>query len=287
MYALSKHYRQRRAFITGAGAGLGRALCEELARDGWTIGVADINVAAIETLIPVIKTHGGKALPYVLDIADKGAYERAAAAFLQETAGIDVLINNAGIGDTYDFHLCSDAVWERIDRINRKGVIYGCQLFVPTMREQQSGTIVNVASVAAFCCPPGLTAYATSKAGVTALSECLYAELKYLGVRVSVVFPFMVNTNLFCYDHLSIRSRRSAQQLMKWFGVSPKTTAQVILRKAGRGRLYIPTSILAAWFFWFKRYAPQLFMTIQAILARRFDKKYVVLPGDKPRYIVP
>ena len=195
--------------------------------------------------------------------------------FSRKTKGIDLLINNAGVGDVYDFHECSNAVWERIDRINKNGVVYGCQVFVPKMREQKSGTIINIASVAAFCSPPGLSAYAATKAAVTALSECLYAELRHLGVRVSVVFPFIVNTQMFRYNNLSSQSRVSHTQLIKWFGISPKTTAQVILRKAGRRRLYIPTSALAGFFFWFKGQAPQLFMTLHALLAQRFNKKYV------------
>lgn len=273
MYALSKQYPKRRAFVTGAGAGIGRALSEELAVDGWTIGIADIDVAALNALEVRIVSLGGKAVRCVLDVSDGAAYSRAAALFLLETGGIDLLINNAGIGDVQDFDICTNETWRRIDGINRLGVVHGCQAFLPTMRVQRAGSVINVASVAAFASPPGLTAYASSKAAVMALSESLYCELYPLGVRMSIAIPFIVVTDLFSYESRSAQSQQSAAQLKRWFGATPKATADVILRKAARGRLYIPTSWTAWLLFGFKRHAPQLFMQVQAQSAQKFNAK--------------
>ena len=82
MYVLTKRYQEKRAFITGAGAAIGRALCEELAKDGWTLGIADVNSAVLSELTESIKTLGGKTLPYVLDVSDRNAYGLVAEEFL-------------------------------------------------------------------------------------------------------------------------------------------------------------------------------------------------------------
>lgn len=103
MYQLSVTHPQKRAFITGAASGLGKAFCSELAKDGWTIGMADINVKELEQVVRDIKLQGGKPLLFPLDVSDKDAYKKVAEDFLLQAGGIDLLFNNAGVGDGSSF----------------------------------------------------------------------------------------------------------------------------------------------------------------------------------------
>lgn len=270
MRKLTTQYPRRRAFVTGAGAGIGRALCHALARDGWAVGVADFNPAAAEQVAREVDEQGGLGTRYVFDVSDADAFRDAAESFLGENDGCDLLVNNAGIADLYEFHECSNEVWQKIDATNRLGVIYGCQAFVPTFIRQRSGTIVNVGSVASFASPPGLSAYSASKASVLAITECLYAELRPHRVHAALAIPFIVSTDLFSYADRSAKSRASATQLQRWFAKSPAQTASAILDQAARRRLHILTSASARALFSCKRHFPQGFMDLQALLSHRF-----------------
>ena len=99
MYLLTQKHPKKRAFITGAASGLGKAFAIELAKEGWTIGMADINLKELELAASIIETLGGKPLQYPLDVSDKDQYKKVAEDFLSKVDGIDLLFNNAGVGD--------------------------------------------------------------------------------------------------------------------------------------------------------------------------------------------
>ena len=99
MYQLSLTYPLKRAFITGAASGLGKALALELANDGWTIGMADLHMIALEAAGQEIEIAGGVPLIFPLDVSDKDQYRDVVKVFLRTTGGIDLLFNNAGVGD--------------------------------------------------------------------------------------------------------------------------------------------------------------------------------------------
>ncbi|MCX6263582.1 MAG: SDR family NAD(P)-dependent oxidoreductase, partial [Bacteroidetes bacterium] len=125
MLALSTTYPQKRAFITGAASGLGKAFCMDLARDGWTIGMADNNVTALELAATDIQNAGGRPLLFPLDVSDKDQYQQVAAHFLAQAGGIDLLFNNAGVGDGSVFEDYSLENYEWMVGINQMGVLYG------------------------------------------------------------------------------------------------------------------------------------------------------------------
>src|SRR5215218_8377046 len=118
-YKLTSTYPSRRAFITGAASGLGKALCMELAQDGWTLGIADINAALLEVAAKEFQTLGAKIIPFTLDVSDKDAYKKVADDFLTQAGGIDMLFNNAGVGDGGNFEEYSLENWEWMIRINQ------------------------------------------------------------------------------------------------------------------------------------------------------------------------
>jgi len=103
MYQLSQTHPQKRAFITGAASGLGKAFCIELAKDGWTLGMADINVKDLAIAADEIEKLGGHPLVFAFDVSDRHQYQLVAEDFLAQAGGIDLLFNNAGVGDGGSF----------------------------------------------------------------------------------------------------------------------------------------------------------------------------------------
>jgi short-subunit dehydrogenase len=282
MYQLSQLHTAKRAFITGAASGLGRAFSHELAADGWTIGMADINETELAAAAAEVEAAGGKALTYRLDVSDKVQYQKVAEAFLSDAGGIDLLFNNAGVGDGSPFEEYALENYEWMTGINQLGVVYGCYYFIPAMKKQQSGHILNTASAAAIGCAPTMGAYnmtkATlvksrctsygkdlnknwleTKAAVVAISETLYGELMDHGIQVSCIQPTYFKTNVIQYARGGALVKKATQMFIDRSGLEAKEVAQEILARAGKKELYIilPKSARTMWNM--KRLAPTWF----------------------------
>lgn len=256
MYKLSQQHPKKRAFITGAGSGLGRELCLELAKDNWTIGICDIMESNLNETAGMISKNGGKPIPYVLNVADRKAYETVAQQFLSEAGGIDLLVNNAGVGDAEIFEEYGLDNWEWLVGINQMGVIYGCHYFIPAMKKQKSGQIINVASIASVAVPPTMSAYNTTKAAVKALSETLYAELKPFNVGVSVMMPFFFRTNITQHARGTSGNGKMAHYMVHGSSVAANTIATQTLELVGKGKFYILLPKEAKYIFRMQRFFP-------------------------------
>lgn len=188
----------KRIFITGGASGLGRALAECAARDGYRVCIGDIHdarlaetLAHLETLAPG-RGHRAERC----DVRRTEDLERVARLLEREWGGVDTVVNNAGIAAGGPIDEVGLAEFERVVDINLMGVVRGCAVFVPLFKRQGAGHIVNVASLAGIVHIPKMTAYNAAKAGVVALSETLRMELAPHGVDVSVVCPSFFRTNL-------------------------------------------------------------------------------------------
>lgn len=278
MYQLSSFHPKKRAFITGAASGLGRALALELAGDGWTIGMADINLKELEEAAAAVKQQGGHPLVFPLDVSDKGQYAKVAAAFLEEAGGIDLLFNNAGVGDGSPFEEYSLDNYEWMVGINQMGVVYGCYYFIPAMKKQRSGHILNTASAAAIGCAPTMGAYNMTKAAVVAISETLYSELMDHNIQVSCIQPTYFRTNVVQYARGGEIVKKATEMFIQKSGLEADTVAKEILTRAGNRELYIilPKDARKMWFF--KRLAPTWFrkkVKEQFMLAMNKAKKRI------------
>lgn len=259
-YKLSKRFPKKRAFITGAGGGLGRVLSTELATNGWAIGISDINEAGLKETAEMIVKAGGKAHTYTLDVANSDQYETVAQEFLTTAGGIDVLINNAGVGDGGIFGEYKTENWKWIVGINQMGVVYGCHNFVPVMKKQKSGQIINIASAAAFMALPTMAPYNVTKAAVLALSETLYAELMQDNVDVSVVCPTFFKTNVMQHSRGDQAQKKAGQKMVDKSGIEPIEVAQKILSEAGNKKFYIVHPFSAKVLFRIKRLFPKILL---------------------------
>lgn len=277
MYLLSRSHPAKRAFITGAASGLGKAFCIELAKDGWNLGMADINVKELETAATEINAFGGKTWIYPLDVSDKEQYAKVAQAFLADAGGIDLLFNNAGVGDGGAFEEYGLENYEWMVGINQMGVVYGCHYFIPAMKKQRSGHILNTASAAAIGCAPTMGAYNMTKAAVVAISETLYGELMDHNIQVSCIQPTYFRTNVVQYARGGELVKKATQLFIEKSGLEADTVAQEILNRAGKKELYIilPEAARKMWLFkrlaptWFRKKVKEQFMAAMSKAMRR------------------
>jgi NAD(P)-dependent dehydrogenase (short-subunit alcohol dehydrogenase family)/pimeloyl-ACP methyl ester carboxylesterase len=239
--------------ITGAGSGIGRATALEFAEHGAEVIVTDIDRQAAERTAQLASSLGPRASAYLLDVSDRGAMERF-GTIVRESHGIpDILINNAGVAVAGPFFDTTVADWERIIDVNLWGVINGCQVLGGLLVEGgMGGTIVNLASAAAYLPTRSLPAYATTKAAVLALSQCLRAELAQAGVGVVAICPGFVHTNITNsarYVGLDAAQEQAAKQratkLYRLRNFTPRHAARDILRAVERDVPVVPITIEA------------------------------------------
>lgn len=254
--ALGSKYPAKRAFITGAGSGLGLAFALELASNGWHIGLADVDADRLAAAATVVINAGGTPTTYAFDVAEYDKFGDAVADFVAQLDGIDIAINNAGIGCGGKFDEVPIELFQQVVNTNLMGVVHGCHLFVPIMKRQGSGHILNVASAAAFVAAPRMSAYNTSKAGVLALSETLRGELHDDGVMVSVLMPTYVRTNIGADAIGTPGDKAIAEMLVDQSQLSAQEVARKTLEKMGAGVFYIILPSEARNLWRLKRYFP-------------------------------
>jgi NAD(P)-dependent dehydrogenase (short-subunit alcohol dehydrogenase family) len=185
----------RRAVITGAGSGLGRASAIRLAGDGFAVACVDVRAAAAAQTAGEITDAGGQACWVGCDISDEQSVEAGVDDILRQLGGIDVVVNAAGIasvGHTLEVTL---EEWRRLLDVNLTGTFLMARATLPALLESR-GAMINVASIAALRGWRYMAAYAATKGGIVALSRSLAVEYGGRGVRVNVVCPGGIDTPL-------------------------------------------------------------------------------------------
>jgi 3-oxoacyl-[acyl-carrier protein] reductase len=180
----------RTALVTGASRGIGRAIAERLAREGYEVIGAARSRAELDEVVAAIVAEGGRARAVVLDVGDPQA---VAAALIG--ADVDVLVNNAGIGILKPFMQLTAADWQRTLDVNVNALYHVTRAVLPGMIERGNGHVCTIGSIAGRGAFVGGACYAASKAFVTAWSESLMLEVREHGVKVSVVMPGSVTTH--------------------------------------------------------------------------------------------
>jgi short-subunit dehydrogenase len=270
---LSKKYPGKRAFITGAGSGLGLEFAIELARNNWHLALTDVHSERLITAAEAVLQAGGTPTTYVFDVADYDKFQEAVNDFAAKMGGIDIGINNAGVGCGGSFDELPIEIFRKIININLMGVVNGCHLLVPIMKEQRSGHILNVGSAAAFVAAPRMSASSTSKAGVLALSETLRSELDAYDVLVTVLMPTYVHTKIGIDAEGTKDGKEFARLLVDQSQLSPQTVVQITLTKMEKGDLYVVLPSEAKNLWRFKRLFPDRFWrVINHELNRRIAK---------------
>jgi NAD(P)-dependent dehydrogenase (short-subunit alcohol dehydrogenase family) len=214
------------------------------------------------------------------DVSQLGSVQDLAAESCRWFEALPTLvINNAGVGA--GGNVIGDALiedWEWTLGINLWGPINGCHVFAPMVREAaangQAAGIINVASAASFGAAPRMAAYNVSKAGVLSLSETLAAEMVGTGVKVSVLCPTFVKTNIVTSGRINAKATAAASRLMQ-FGMSPAKVARICLDAHDRGGLYVMPQLDAKVGWQIKRTVPHTYTRVLGLLER-----YGPLGGD-------
>ena len=229
------------AVITGAGSGIGEAFAVALAARGGAVVCSDIDKALAEATAARIEAAGGRALATVCDVTRLDDVARLAQTATEWFGGApDLVINNAGVGaGGHAIGEMSMDDWRWVLDINMWGVIHGCHVFAPMLREAGRGGIINVASTASFAAAPRMGAYNASKAAVLAVTETLAAELADTPIRVTALCPTFVQTNIMKAGRISASSSKIADNLMRWTGVPAESVVKSALAGLDRGQLYV------------------------------------------------
>lgn len=176
--------------VTGGAGGIGKAYCKALAREGSAVVIADLFEAP--DLVDEIEEHGGRAISIVTDVTDPGATEHMAATTMQEFGRIDGLINNAAFylkATLGPFEELDPEEWDLCMAVNVKGSWLCSRAVSPIMKEQNHGSIVNIASMTVHDGTPGFLHYVSSKAAIWGLTRSMARELGPFGIRVNTLTP--------------------------------------------------------------------------------------------------
>jgi NAD(P)-dependent dehydrogenase (short-subunit alcohol dehydrogenase family) len=182
-------------FITGGGSGIGRAVAQRFAREGWLVGLADVNEAGLAETAALLPQAA--AWTRRLDVRDRAAWDAALAEFAGASGGrLDVLFNNAGVAHGGPFAENSQAEIDQLIDVNFRGVVYGAQAAYPLLKATPGSCLLNTASAAALYGSAGLAVYSATKFAVRAMTEALETEWHADGIRVRSLMPGFIDTPL-------------------------------------------------------------------------------------------
>lgn len=189
--------RQKVGVVTGASRGIGAAIARALAAEGMLIVACGRDRSALQRTVDAIAGAGGRVVSAPCDVTRLGDVEAVASRVAKEFGRIDVLVNNAGVG-SFDgpLHQLAPEEWDRVIDTNLRGVFYCIRAFAELMMRSGGGDIINISSLAGKNALPNGAAYAASKWGLNGLSYSVAEELRSNNIRVSVVCPGSVNTEL-------------------------------------------------------------------------------------------
>ena len=192
--------KDRTAIVTGGGQGIGRAICGIYAEEGAAVVVVDINESAAEETARQLNREGyaGRSARAVrADISVATEISALVDGVVEEYGRLDILVNNAGLALFRSVEACTEEEWDRVMAVNLKGPFLLSKALLPTMIAQQSGAVINLASVAGKT--GGVVSgapYSVSKAGIECLTKSLARELAPHGVRVNAIAPGIIDTAL-------------------------------------------------------------------------------------------
>jgi meso-butanediol dehydrogenase/(S,S)-butanediol dehydrogenase/diacetyl reductase len=181
------------ALVTGAATGIGRASAHALAREGYAVALIGRRAEPLQQLAAELRQSGGEAIATPADVTSHDEVAAAVGAAVERFGGIDVLVNNAGVGDSTALLEETVEGWEKTLGINLTGAFIATQLALPHLIERR-GAIVNVASINGVLAGPGWTSYCVSKAGLIMLAKCVANDYGRQGVRANAVCPGWVRT---------------------------------------------------------------------------------------------
>jgi len=187
------NFNGQTALITGAGRGIGKTIAVKLAVSGLDIVIADMNPVS-DDVLREIEEYGTKCLAFQLDVTDVESVDSVVKKIIDETGGIHILVNNAGITQDNLFMRMKPEQWSQVIDVNLNGVFNVTKAVIRTMVKQHSGRIINISSVVGFSGNPGQVNYSSTKSGLIGFTKSLSREVGTRGITVNAVAPGFINT---------------------------------------------------------------------------------------------
>lgn len=216
---------RKRALITGASSGIGKATALAFAKAEIDVGLISRSQEKLAAVVTAVQQTGVEAKAYVVNLAEITQVQGQISAVAADFGNIDILVNNAGMGYTGNLSETPLSDWLQVINLNLTSVFQCILGILPTMRDRGTGTIINIASIAGQQTFPGWGAYSVSKAGLIALSKTFAAEERVHGIRVTAICSGAVNTALWDTETVHANFDRSTM-------LTPEIVAQSILHTA-------------------------------------------------------
>lgn len=223
--------------VTGGGNGMGREIVLNLLSRGASVAAVDINESALLETVKLAGELNDKLATFVLNITDKEAVEALPARVIARFGRVDGLINNAGI--IQPFVRLNDLKFDAIQRVldvNLYGTLYMVKAFLPHLLKRPVAHVVNVSSMGGFLPVPGQTVYGASKAAIKLLTEGLHAELLNTNVKVTLVYPGAIGTNIAANSGVGININLEDQKSSSIKQLAPEKAAQIIVEAMEQDR---------------------------------------------------
>ena len=232
---MSDLFAGQRVVITGGSSGIGAGLAEAFAARGATVGIAARRHDRLSEVLDRCRTHSSGSTMWALDLSDNASVDRLAVEAVEQLGGVDILINNAGIPKRRHVSGLDAATVESVMAINYLTPVRLTLALLPHMVARGSGRIVNVSSVAAPLSSPGEAAYDASKAALAVFSEAMAVDLWDTGIKVMVVYPGVIDTELFTLPDNDVPDLPVAAE-----PVSVAVDAILAGLESGAAQVYVP-----------------------------------------------
>ncbi len=250
-----KQLNDKRAIVTGAASGIGRAIASALAAEGVHLCLLDINVDGLHDVQTALLTTGIDVQTFVCDLADAKALSDTVARIREECAPVDILINNAGVAYYGPTEAMTVEQWDWVMSVNLMAPIRLTQALLPDLLERPEAHIVNLSSIAGLVAGGRLTGYHASKFGLVGFSESLRAEYARSFLGVTTLCPGLVQSRFFD-SAVSGRSNKEVPQPPKWGCISTEKVARRTIRAIRKNHGLVPVGAMAHLLWRFKRFLP-------------------------------
>ena len=231
------------ALVTGAARGIGRAIAEELAREGADVALCDLQEDWLKDTAEAVAATGRKAACVPVDVSQAADVSAAVDTVLKTFGKLDILINNAGITRDGLLVRMSEEDWDAVLSVNLKGTFLFTKAAARPMMKQRSGAIVNIASIIGLIGNAGQCNYAASKAGLIALTKSSAKELAGRNIRVNAVAPGFIESRMTEVLDEDVKNRMLAAIPMGRFG-TPEDVARIVLFLASEASAYVTGQVL-------------------------------------------
>lgn len=235
MSRLSHH----NAVVTGAGAGIGRAIALRVAAEGAKVVVLDLNADSAQLTVDLIEKAGGTAIPVAGDVSSPADIDKAFTACEDAWGTCSLVVNNAGIVQQVELKDMQVEDFDRMIAVHLRGCFLGCRRAIGPMLAAGSGVIVNIASQLGQIGGVELTHYSAAKAGIIGLTKAMAREVSASGVRVNAVAPGPINTELVMALSEDWRNRKASELPLGRFGEPDDVAATVAFLASEDAKIYV------------------------------------------------